>query len=1161
MKSNLGFVEPNTVESRRTPNHFTRKWLACLKRFAGVTGTAIALLAFGVAQAASSGPASGGNTLTISGTRLGNGSDITNVTICGVVALIQSQTVNSVTVMTGRADDGGTGDIRAYSVSRGLTTFTNGYTYNPPGSIFGLFMGWLSVSNLPAGCSQLAAASVNGKVYAIGGYNYTNFQNTACVYDPSQPTLGWLSVSNLPAKREGLAATSAGGKIYAIGGTDNGISFYSTVYVYDPSQPTLGWLSVSNLPAKRFDLAAASMNGKIYAIGGYDGTNYQSTVFVYDPSQPTVGWLSMSNLPVTCSGLAAASANGKIYSVGGYGSTSPYTYSTVYVYDPSRPTLGWLSVSNLPTAYGDLAATSVSGNIYVIGGENDTYPYYYSTFFAYAPFQPTRGWSSFSNLPTVNAELAAASANGKVYAIGGYDNYTYQSTVYAGSFATGVVPSSGSTNGGNTVTISGNYLGNGDVTSVTLCGIPATIMADNSPTQVIVSAGAAAIAVNGNVVVNSTTYGGTVKSNAYTYFYLPPAAPNASAATNVTVNSFYANWSGVTGVTNYLLDVSTTNNFTFYVAGYTNLSVGNVTTFQVSGLNPATMYYYRARCQQNGLVSDNSSTISVQTLNLNGGMSVSNGPASGGNTLTIAGTGLGNGSDITNVTICGVAAVIQSQAANSVTVVLGTGGSGTGDILVYSASRGVTTFVNSYTYNPPGSISGPFMCWLSMSNLPVSLEYLATATANGKIYAIGGANAGSYSQSSVYVYDTAQPSLSWLSTSSLPVVRVTLAAVSVNSKIYAIGGDAQFNSPQSTVYVYDTAQASLGWLSVSGLPAASEGLAAASVNGKIYVIGGYNIYTGYQSTVYVYDPAQPTLGWLSVSNLPVGRKYSAAASMNGKIYTIGGSDLFNDYSTVYVYDTTQPTLGWLSVSNLPSTLSSLAAVSMNGNIYAIGGRNGGNSQSTVYAYDPSQPTLGWLSVSNLPAGRDSLAAASVNGKIYAIGGYNMNTSPYFCSTVYEGSFATGVVPSSGPLVGGNTVTISGYNLGNGDVTSVTLCGIPATILADNSPSQVVVSAGAAMIPTTGDVVVNSTSYGVTVKGNGYSYLPPTITTIIAFDGTHLQLSWPTNCLGWELQAQTNPAGVGIGTNWFPMANSTNNTQMSIPIDPNNPCVFYRLHQH
>ena len=43
------------------------------------------------------------------------------------------------------------------------------------------------------------------------------------------------------------------------------------------------------------------------------------------------------------------------------------------------------------------------------------------------------------------------------------------------------------------------------------------------------------------------------------------------------------------------------------------------------------------------------------------------------------------------------------------------------------------------------------------------------------------------------------------------------------------------------------------------------------------------------------------------------------------------------------------------------------------------------------------------------------------------------------------------------------------------------------------------------------------------------------------------------------QAQTNWPGAGLGTNWSPVDGSTNGTQMSIPIDPACPSVFYRLH--
>jgi parallel beta-helix repeat protein len=73
----------------------------------------------------------------------------------------------------------------------------------------------------------------------------------------------------------------------------------------------------------------------------------------------------------------------------------------------------------------------------------------------------------------------------------------------------------------------------------------------------------------------------------------------------------------------------------------------------------------------------------------------------------------------------------------------------------------------------------------------------------------------------------------------------------------------------------------------------------------------------------------------------------------------------------------------------------------------------------------------------------------------------------------------------------------------------------------------------------------------------YEYMLPSITPVL--EGTNLRLSWPANCLGWELQFRTNSLNVCLGTNWFPVPGSTNNTQMSIPINPASPSVFYRLH--
>jgi len=90
---------------------------------------------------------------------------------------------------------------------------------------------------------------------------------------------------------------------------------------------------------------------------------------------------------------------------------------------------------------------------------------------------------------------------------------------------------------------------------------------------------------------------------------------------------------------------------------------------------------------------------------------------------------------------------------------------------------------------------------------------------------------------------------------------------------------------------------------------------------------------------------------------------------------------------------------------------------------------------------------------------------------------------------------SGVVPPGGPTAGGTRVTILGSQLGNGsDVTNVMLCGVVATIVTQNT-SRVVVQTGPAPIPTNGDVVVYSTSYGSILRTNSFTYgnLPIVVT--------------------------------------------------------------------
>jgi hypothetical protein len=57
---------------------------------------------------------------------------------------------------------------------------------------------------------------------------------------------------------------------------------------------------------------------------------------------------------------------------------------------------------------------------------------------------------------------------------------------------------------------------------------------------------------------------------------------------------------------------------------------------------------------------------------------------------------------------------------------------------------------------------------------------------------------------------------------------------------------------------------------------------------------------------------------------------------------------------------------------------------------------------------------------------------------------------------------------------------------------------------------------------------------------------------------NLNLAWPADYLGWVLESQTNSLSVGITTTWFPVSGSETVTSIQIPIETNNPTVFYRL---
>lgn len=96
-----------------------------------------------------------------------------------------------------------------------------------------------------------------------------------------------------------------------------------------------------------------------------------------------------------------------------------------------------------------------------------------------------------------------------------------------------------------------------------------------------------------------------------------PTAPTDLSTTSVTTSSIDISWTASTdavGVTDYRIDVSTHNNFSEYIGSYTDLTLGVVTSYSITGLDASTTYYFRLRAKDAiGNTSSNSSTQSGVT--------------------------------------------------------------------------------------------------------------------------------------------------------------------------------------------------------------------------------------------------------------------------------------------------------------------------------------------------------------------------------------------------------------------------------------------------------------------------------------------------------------------------------------------------------------------
>jgi len=279
-----------------------------------------------------------------------------------------------------------------------------------------------------------AAAVVNGKIYIIGGWNDADeILSTVEEYDPI--TERWRYRADLPTPRAGLTAAVVNNKIYAIGGQDRSDEpVTATVEEYDPI--TNQWTSKMSMPTPQRSFAAAAVGERIYTFGGWDGTNVFATVEEYDTNTDT--WRTRADMPTPRVGLTATTVNGLIYVIGGSEEPDPwYTeeLGTIEEYDPVSDS--WRGLPPMPTNRWLLAATTIGGRLYAIGGqrdyvirENSTSYFTDESYQIVEEYDPaTYTWQTRANMTTGRWSFAAVTVGGKIYSLGGVNEFDWLSSV------------------------------------------------------------------------------------------------------------------------------------------------------------------------------------------------------------------------------------------------------------------------------------------------------------------------------------------------------------------------------------------------------------------------------------------------------------------------------------------------------------------------------------------------------------------------------------------------------------------------------------------------------------------------------------------------------------------------------------------------------------
>jgi N-acetylneuraminic acid mutarotase len=224
---------------------------------------------------------------------------------------------------------------------------------------------WRWLEDMPTARSDLGVAVIDGKLYAVGGFDSRSYSSALEVYDPG--TDEWTRLPDMPTARSNLGVATIGGRLYAVGGLTYERGF--AVEIYDPDADR--WGVAANMIAARTGPGVGTAGGRLYAFGGnrFGGPTWE----VYDPGANR--WTAMPEPPFRITEVGIGAVGSRLYVVGPFSGTD-WKKRVSLCHSFNLETSEWARLPDLPAVAGlewvtNKGVVAVNDRLCVVGAECD----------------------------------------------------------------------------------------------------------------------------------------------------------------------------------------------------------------------------------------------------------------------------------------------------------------------------------------------------------------------------------------------------------------------------------------------------------------------------------------------------------------------------------------------------------------------------------------------------------------------------------------------------------------------------------------------------------------------------------------------------------------------------------------------------------------------